>query len=33
MTVKEMAQTLGLKVLAGEGGLEKKIIGGYTSDC
>ncbi|HHV41077.1 MAG: DRTGG domain-containing protein [Bacteroidales bacterium] len=32
MTVKEMAQTLGLKVLAGEGGLEKKIIGGYTSD-
>ncbi len=32
MTVKEMAQTLELKVLAGEGGLEKKIIGGYTSD-
>ncbi len=32
MTVKEMAQTLELKVLAGEVGLEKKIIGGYTSD-
>lgn len=32
MTVQEMAQTLRLKILAGEEGLEKVIKGGYTSD-
>ncbi|NLA15716.1 MAG: serine kinase [Bacteroidales bacterium] len=32
MTVKEMAQTLELKIFAGEEGLEKEIDGGYTSD-
>jgi serine kinase of HPr protein (carbohydrate metabolism regulator) len=32
MTVKEMAQTLGLTIFTGEEGLEKEIEGGYTSD-
>ncbi len=32
MTVKEMAQTLGLTIFTGEEGLEKEIKGGYTSD-
>ena len=32
MTVKELAQTLGLTIFTGEEGLEKEIEGGYTSD-
>ena len=32
MTVKELAQTLNLKVCSGEKGLDNQITGGYTSD-
>lgn len=32
MKVKELAENLGMKVLAGEDGLDKEIMGGYTGD-
>lgn len=32
MTVAELSQKLGLKVLGGKDGLNKEITGGYTSD-
>jgi len=32
MKVKELADKLGLKVLAGESGIEREIQGGYTGD-
>lgn len=32
MKVKDLADKLGMKVLAGEDGLDKEILGGYTGD-
>lgn len=32
MTVKEIVNELGLKVLSGENGLSNEVTGGYTSD-
>ena len=32
MTVKELSEKLGLRVLAGEGGLNRQVAGGYTGD-
>lgn len=32
MTVKELAEKLNLTIYSGQGGLDKEILGGYTSD-
>nr|WP_319489094.1 hypothetical protein [uncultured Caproiciproducens sp.] len=32
MTVKELSQKLGLRVLAGKEGLNRQVTGGYTGD-
>ncbi|MDD2292994.1 MAG: serine kinase [Bacteroidales bacterium] len=32
MTVKEVVEKMGLKVFSGEKGLDREVLGGYTSD-